>query len=106
MDAKRMSLIQFDHLPAWVGAGMLSAHLVAGILLGALYFRGLWWNARMFSSGDHAILSIAVMIGRFVMLGGLLALASAEGALPLLVMAGGILIARFGVMRRLSEATP
>ena len=47
--------------------------------------------------------AIAVMIGRFVLLGVLLTLASLEGALPLLVMALGVLIARSVVVRKIRE---
>jgi hypothetical protein len=43
------------------------------------------------------------MIGRFVLLGGLLTLASFEGALPLLLMALGVLIARPVVMRHVKR---
>jgi hypothetical protein len=46
------------------------------------------------------------MLGRFVLLGGLLVLASLEGALPLLVMTLGVLAARFAVLRRLLGAAP
>ena len=46
------------------------------------------------------------MIGRFALLGVLLTLASLEGALPLLVMALGVLIARSVVMRRVREVAP
>ena len=46
------------------------------------------------------VTTIALMIGRFVLLGGLLTLASLEGALPLLMMALGMFIARFAVMTR------
>ena len=56
--------------------------------------------------GGRATTTVALMIGRFALLGGLLALASLEGALPLLVMALGVFIARSAVMRRVGEATP
>jgi hypothetical protein len=46
------------------------------------------------------------MIGRYALLGGLLTLASLEGALPLLMMALGVLIARSVVVRRVREAAP
>ena len=88
-----MSLLAFD----------LSAHLIAGILLGLVYFRGLWWNARLFTAGGHAPTAILLMVGRIALLGGLLTLASLEGAAPLLAMALGVLIARALVMRRLSR---
>ena len=79
----------------------LAAYLVAGILLGLLYFGGLWWNARLFAAGGHVATSILLIVGRIALLGGLLTLASLEGAGPLLVMALGVLIARAMVMRRL-----
>jgi F1F0 ATPase subunit 2 len=106
MDEERMSFLSFDALPAWAMLVSLCGHLVAGMLLGALYFRTLWWNARLFALGGRATTGIALMIGRLVLLGGLLALASLEGALPLLVMALGVLIGRSMVMRRVREVAP
>ena len=50
--------------------------------------------------------TIALMIGRFALLGGLLTLASLEGALPLLVMALGVFVARTVVMRSVRRAAP
>ena len=85
------------------------AHLAAGFALGVLYFRGLWWSARRFTgacAGGGRATTIALMIGRFALLAGLLTLASLEGALPLLVMALGVLVARSAVMRRVREVTP
>ena len=99
MDGKRMSSLSIDALMLL----SLPAHLAAGIVLGVLYFRSLWWTARRFTGGGLATTTIALMIGRFVLLGGLLTLASLEGASPLLVMTLGVLIARFMVMRRVRE---
>jgi hypothetical protein len=65
-----------------------AAHLTAGIVLGFLYFRSLWWNTCRFTGG------------------GRVTLASLEGALPLLMMALGVLIARSVVVRRVREAAP
>jgi F1F0 ATPase subunit 2 len=106
MDAERMTSLSFNDLPTWAMLLSLAAHFVAGVLLGLFYFRSLWWNARRFTGGGHLATTIAVMVGRFVLLGGLLTLASLEGALPLLVMALGILIARSFVMRRIQEIAP
>jgi F1F0 ATPase subunit 2 len=106
MDEKRMSHLSFDALPAWAMLLSFPAHLAAGIALGLLYFHGLWRNACRFAGGGRWTTTIALMIGRFALLGGLLTLASLEGALPLLAMALGILIARSVVMRRVREATP
>ncbi|MEJ0069366.1 MAG: ATP synthase subunit I [Pseudomonadota bacterium] len=106
MDAGRMSFLTFDSLPTWAMLLDLAAHLAAGIGLGALYFRGLWWNARRFARAGHLPSSIALMIGRIALLGGVLVVASLEGALPLLLTALGVLIARPAVMRRVQAASP
>jgi F1F0 ATPase subunit 2 len=106
MDEKRMSLLLLDRLPSWAMTLSIGGHLAAGILLGLLYFRAVWWDARRFALGGRATTTIALMIGRFTALGGLLILASLEGALPLLVMALGVLIARSVVMRSVGEAVP
>ena len=106
MGENRMTFLSFDHLPAWGVALRLPAHLAAGIVLGIFYFRGLWWNARQFTDGGRATATIALMVGRFALLGALLTLASLEGALPLLMMALGVLIARSAVVRRVREAAP
>ena len=101
-----MTSLAFNSLPAWGTCLSLAAHLVAGIAVGVIYFRSLWWNARRFTMGGHVATTIAVMIGRFVILGVVLTLVSLEGALPLLLMALGVIIARSLVMRRIGEITP
>jgi F1F0 ATPase subunit 2 len=106
MDGERMTSLYFNALPTWAMMLSLAAHLAGGIMLGAVYFRSLWWNARRFTEGGRVATTIAAMIGRFVLLGLLLTLASLEGALPLLVIALGILIARSVVMRSIREITP
>jgi F1F0 ATPase subunit 2 len=106
MDEERMSFLSYDDLPAWAMLLSLGAHFAAGIMVGVLYFRALWWNTRRFALGGRATTMIALTIGRFALLGGLLILASRDGALPLLVMALGVLIARSAVMRRVREAAP
>jgi F1F0 ATPase subunit 2 len=106
MDEERMSFLSFDSLPAWAAFLSSAAHLIAGIVLGVLYFRSLWWNTRRFTGGGRVTTAIALMIGRFSLLMGLLTLASLEGALPLLAMALGVLIARPVVMCGIREAAP
>jgi F1F0 ATPase subunit 2 len=106
MDAERMTSLYFNTLPTWAMLLSLTAHLSAGVMLGIVYFRSLWWNARRFTAGGRVATTIAVMIGRFVLLGLLLTLASLEGALPLLLTALGILIARSFVMRKIREIAP
>ena len=101
-----MSIASFDVLPTWVGLLGLAAHLGVGFGLGIFYFRTLWWSASRFTGRGSLVATIALMIGRFVFIGGVLTLASLEGALPLLTMALGVLIARFVVMNRVREAAP
>ena len=55
-------------------------------------------------SAARLVATIALMIGRLVLMGGVLTLASLEGALPLLIMALGVLVARFAVMNRVRRA--
>jgi len=99
-----MSLLSFDSLPALVMLIGLAAHLAAGVVLGVLYFRSLWWNVCRFIGGGRAIATLALMIGRFFLMGASLVFASLEGALPLLALALGVLIARSGVTRKVSES--
>ena len=99
-----MNIWAFQMLPVWAMAVSLAAHLVAGIGLGIAYFSAVWWNARLFALGGRASTTIALVIGRLVLLGSFLALASLEGAMPFLAMALGILIARPMVIRSHREA--
>ena len=101
-----MSLWPFDGLATWAMLLGLAGHLAAGIWVGIFYFQAVWWNARLLALGGRATIAIALMIGRFVLLGALLLLASPEGALPLLMMALGILVARSAVLHRFREAAP
>ena len=100
-----MTLDSFGSVQNWTLWLVLAAHLAAGGVLGVVYFRALWWNVRLFAQGGRVTTAIALAMGRFVLLGGLLGLASLEGALPLLAMALGVLIARSAVLRRFREAS-
>jgi F1F0 ATPase subunit 2 len=104
MDKEHMRIAAFDMLPAWAGLFGLAVHLGAGFVLGILYFRSLWWSARRFTGRGSLVATIALMIGRLVLMGGVLTLPSLEGALPLLIMALGVLVARFAVMNRVRRA--
>jgi F1F0 ATPase subunit 2 len=104
MDEKRMTSFSLAGLSPWPVALSLAGHFTAGFLLGLVYFRGLWWNARLFASGGRVITTIGLMLGRFILLGGLLTLVSLQGAMPLLMTALGVLIARAVFMRHLPEA--
>ena len=102
-----MSVVWFDG-SAWglLGVSVLAAHFVFGAGLGALYFAGVWWNARLFADGTSLAPAIGLLIGRFALLACALALTSLEGALPLLVTALGVLAARPLVIRRVKALIP
>lgn len=77
-----------------------------GVVLGLIYFRGLWWNARMLAGGRPAKRVVALMLGRFVLLAAVLALVAHAGALPLLATALGLLAGRQFVLRRVRGMPP
>lgn len=79
---------------------------VAGIAVGVAYFVGIWWSSRQFAGGGRVSTIIALSLLRLVVLGGLLTVASFRGAGPLLAMALGVVLARFGVMLRTREIAP
>ena len=101
-----MTFASFDTMPPWAMPVGLAVHLVAGIGFGIVYFHSVWWSARLFALGGRVPTTIAVMTGRIALLGGVLTLASLEGALPLLVTALGVLIARAGVVRKFRQVAP
>jgi NhaP-type Na+/H+ or K+/H+ antiporter len=97
--------LAFNHpLPEWAPLPVLAACLVAGIALGAAYFFTLWRSARLLGEDGSATAAVALMAGRFALLGAALFLASLLGAGPLLAAALGVLIARFASMRRVRAA--
>jgi F1F0 ATPase subunit 2 len=105
MDRERMSFFSAFTLP--IGTIALgAAYGVAGLLLGILYFRSLWWNTRLFAVGASLTTAIALMIGRFVLLATGLALTCFEGTLPLLAASLGVLAVRFFVVRSVAGARP
>lgn len=106
MGEPRMSIPSLDGLSAWNGLIGLAAYLAAGLVLGVLYFRSLWWNVRRFADGERLLTTITLVIGRFVLLGATLVLVSRGGALPLLMVTLGVLLARFAVVRSVGEAKP
>jgi F1F0 ATPase subunit 2 len=104
MDQARMNLLSYNTLPGWAALLDLAIHLGAGTGLGLLYFRGLWWSVRQLTGDGRLVTTLALMTGRFAVLGGLVTLTSLEGALPLLATALGILFGRAIVMRDTAEA--
>jgi F1F0 ATPase subunit 2 len=96
MDAERMSLYDLT----------LALYFTSGIVAGTLYFACVWWNVRLFAERGGSLLSVLLLLGRIAVLGCVLTLAARQGALPLLVMALGVFVARFAVMRGLRAAAP
>jgi F1F0 ATPase subunit 2 len=94
MDAERMNI---DGLTlALYGAG--------GCVAGTLYFVCVWWNARLLATRGGTWFTILPLLGRILVLGCVLTFAARQGAMPLLLMALGVFIARFAVMRGLRAA--
>jgi hypothetical protein len=79
---------------------MLDAAFIAfGLLVGALHFSLLRWNTTFYARPGAVGLGAALQLARIGALGGVLVLAARQGALPLLLVALGVLIARPVVMR-------
>ena len=78
--------------------------LAVGAVAGAAYFTSIWWSAQRFATGTGIMATLGLSALRLALLGGLLVLASWQGAAPLLTTALGVVVARFGVMRRFREA--
>lgn len=90
--------LTFNSLPLWAKLPDLLLHLAVGYAIGRLYFHAVWQSAHLFVA--HAAAAIGWTVLRFGLLACALTLTAFEGALPLLVMASGIFLARFGWMRR------
>jgi F1F0 ATPase subunit 2 len=78
----------------------LAAGLVAGVVLGLVFFGGLWWTTqRLATSSRPAILvSVSLLVRVAVLAAGLLLLAQV-GSGALLVAALGLLATRIGLTR-------
>lgn len=90
--------IAFDHLPMWVKFPDLLLHLALGYGLGRLYFHGVWRSAQAFTGHPASVIGWTLL--RFALLGSVLAATAVEGALPLLITAFGVFLARPGALRR------
>ncbi|MFG1393536.1 N-ATPase subunit AtpR [Xanthobacter agilis] len=77
--------------------------LGVGLVAGGAYFTALWWNTQLYLAGGRALVAIALQAARFALLLGAMAALALLGALPLLMGAVGLLIARTLVVRRLGR---
>ena len=98
-----MTSLLFDGLPVVALPIVLAAHLGAGAGVGALFFRGLLWNARLIVEGGRVSTSVALIVGRFLLISALLAVSALEGAAPLLVAVFGVFVGRFFVLRAIGN---
>lgn len=101
-----MTIVAFDIGASWTTPLAAAGGLALGLVAGWLYFRSVWWHARLLSGSRPGAMMLVLLLGRFTILAGLLALASLAGALPLLMTALGVLIARGLVMRRIRMLPP
>ena len=75
------------------------AFFTAGLLTGSLYFALLRWNASLYIQAGNISFAAGLQIVRLVALGGMLAMIALQGAVPLLLAAFGVFVARPFVMR-------
>ena len=97
--------ISFEILPTGIQLLEIAGDLAGGAMLGILYFGSLWWSVSRFIGGGGVMRTIALMILRFIVLGGVLTLASLAGPLHLLIMTLGVFVGRSFVIRRAREVT-
>ena len=88
------------------GIGLIG-YLLLGLTVGVAYFAAMWRSAELFAAGKRVGLAIGLVVGRLSLILAILApIAIRGGALPLLVTALGIVIARAIAMRRVRAMAP
>jgi F1F0 ATPase subunit 2 len=69
--------------------------LAAGVFIGWLYFLSLWWNVRRIADAESPRVASAIQLVRFGLVGGAFAMVAALfGAMPLMAMTAGLMVAR------------
>ena len=78
----------------------LAAGLVAGAVLGVVFFGGLWWTTQRLPTTPRPalLLSLSLLVRVVVLAVGLLLVAQLGGG-PLLFAAVGLVVARIGLTR-------
>lgn len=92
-----MTQLTLPTLPILLG---WAAWLALGVLLGGIYFHMLRRSVDLLVGDGSALWAVLLTLGRLAIVGTGLALASLQGAMPLLLAALGLLIGRKLVMRR------
>jgi F1F0 ATPase subunit 2 len=75
--------------------------LALGLVAGTLHFSLLRWNTIFYARPGRIGMGAALQLARLAVLAALLTMVARQGALPLLLTALGVLIARPIVVRRL-----
>ena len=73
--------------------------LALGFTAGTLFFALLRWNTSLYMQGSSVALALLLQAVRIAAVGGLLMLTALHGALPLLLTALGLVVARPVVLR-------
>lgn len=90
-------------LPSFSPLAGAAVGLGVGLAAGCAYFAALWWNTRLYLAGGRVALAVALQAGRFALLLIAMVVLAALGALPLLMGAVGLLVARTFIVRRLGK---
>lgn len=85
---------------------MMAACLVSGTAAGLVHFNLLWHMSRRVGASMPGGSLLASVLGRFAMTGCVLALASREGAAPMMAAMLGFQISRFGITRHVRRSLP
>ncbi len=76
-----------------------ASFLLVGLAVGALFFVLLRWNTMLYTRGGSLALALCIQCARTAVLGCVFVSTARYGALPLLLTALGLLIARPVVLR-------
>lgn len=79
--------------------------LLAGLLAGSIHVAALWVNVQFLMTSSRRPVAIAMLLGRFLLLGGLLYLAARSGTAPFLWATCGVLVGRPLVLRIMKART-
>jgi F1F0 ATPase subunit 2 len=72
---------------------------LAGLIVGAVHYGGLWWNVRLFAAGGSVLKALAVQVVRLALIAAALIALVSFGAMPLLVATLGVISARIVAVR-------
>ncbi len=87
-------------------AAVLAAFALLGFAAGVVHFVSLRRNVRLYVSADRLRHAIALQAARLALTVALFVVAALHGAAPLLLAAGGFLLARAAVLARREPVEP